>query len=248
MVVVITYVKDIDNDKFVNGKYSENNSVAIELSNESEDVIDNGVMRFTTNPETSTSDLIKIVVIIAIMSAILALVVKSKKGKVFIIIMMLMIPVMVLALEKIRIEVDTYVEIDRNRVFVIKTYICENAGEFEYNYLDGMTFAEFKNTDNYRELDNEHKNVLDRSIEYNNPTPNPTIYSFYLPKEYDSCIGEIEWPDTSDEVYNDKYQAAEAAVYACFTQYRSTGPRLEDKIKNNGEGSYYYNGNAGCFW
>ena len=159
MSVMITYYKELSTDKFENRKYIEDNNVSIELSNLGEEVIDNGVMRFATNPDTSTSDIIKIVVILAIMSAILVLVLKSKKGKVFIIIMMLLIPVMTYAIEKIKLDIATHVEIVDTKKFYIAEETINNSGNpvageaKEYSFEEGMTLDEWVhsvyNVDNY---------------------------------------------------------------------------------------------------
>ena len=152
--ITITYYKEIDTSKFVDGKYIEKNNVSIEFtSNQEDEVIEEPIMRFATNPDTSTSDIIKIVVVLAIMSIVLAIVVNSKKGKVFLIALLLIIPLTAYALEKINLEVETYVMIEEpveTKVFYIAPDNIRNTEEVkdkvEYSFVEGMTWEDWLNS------------------------------------------------------------------------------------------------------
>ena len=148
--IIITYYKDLDISKFKNGKYIEESVISLELPNK-EEVIDRPVMKFVNNPNTSNSDIIMIVVVLGIMSILLALFVKSKKGKVFIIMMMLLIPITAYALDKIKIEVETYIEIEEPKN-TKKFSIAERLedGSFSepviYEFEEGMTLEDWVNS------------------------------------------------------------------------------------------------------
>ncbi len=154
--IIITYFKELNEEQLINGKYTEKDSVAIELLNNS--VIDNPSMRFTLNPNTSTSDIITIVIVLALMSLLLILVIKSnRKGKLFILILLSLIPVIAFALEKLSIEIETYVEINKaieTKIFYIAGYtdeyvdfMVDEESKKEYHFIEGMNFAEWLNSE-----------------------------------------------------------------------------------------------------
>ena len=59
--VTITYVKELDDSEFENGVFTETNQVSLELVNDSNEVIDNPIIKMATNPETSTGSITLII-------------------------------------------------------------------------------------------------------------------------------------------------------------------------------------------
>ena len=116
--VTITYVKELDDSEFENGVFTETNQVSLELVNDSNEVIDNPIIKMVTNPNTSTGYIL-LVIFAIILSLIIIILVKNKKVKMYLLIVLLIIPLSVYALEKIRLEVETSVKIIRQYTGVL---------------------------------------------------------------------------------------------------------------------------------
>ena len=114
MYITITYKKMVPDEQLVEGKYIENNSLAIDLSDE------------VNNPETGVNLLKYILILLSIIALPLILYCCSKtinKKYLSIIILLLLIPIGIYAIEKLQIKVETQITISK------ETIKCE-AGEY----------------------------------------------------------------------------------------------------------------------
>ena len=108
--VTISYVKEIDDSLFVNGKYKENNKVVIELLNGASE---------TFNPNTSSKGIMFIafgVSVVMVMVSLFLLKKNKKLSKTVVLIMLLSfatVPILTKALSDIEITVNVAVEIKK---------------------------------------------------------------------------------------------------------------------------------------
>ena len=166
ITVTITYVKELDDSEFENGVFTETNQVSLELVNDSNEVIDNPIIKMATNPETSTGS-ITLIISSIIISLLLILFIRNKRAKLFIIALLLTIPITIYALERIKIDVETYVKIEapvETKKFYIDELIVNDLGVLEmsgmpkeYEFVPGMNFGEWLtskyNIDNFNFVD-----------------------------------------------------------------------------------------------
>ena len=251
--ILITYIKELEDSDFVDGFYKETNSVSLELVNDNE-VIDNPVIKMVTNPNTSTG--YKLLVIFAIvLSLSLLILVKNKKNKLLIITILLTIPLTVYALEKIKIDVETYIEIERRSYFTLINKCQRENSEFAnwdkevYEFKEGMSFNDYMNSDYYNSLDINKKNRIGRIIKNDHTIQ----YLQYYNKNLENCLNQIEYPEwkpdmseEESEEYNNKMNLADEMSETCTIE---NGPIIEsifanDSISNNKKGSYYTDNNC----
>ena len=109
MYIVVTYSKEVPADKLVDGKYIENNKMAISLAS------DTSSTSKEENPNTSSSILLICVLglSIALLSLILFGKTKKKRYITTFMLSLLLIPTTIFALEKITINVETKVTIEK---------------------------------------------------------------------------------------------------------------------------------------
>ena len=136
ITVTITYVKELDDSEFENGVFTETNQVSFELINDSNEVIDNPIIKMAANPETSTGS-IALIISSIIISLLLILFIRNKRAKLFIIALLLTIPITIYALERIKIDVETYVEIKKynTNTFTLNIIDCNNVGRKRSYFL-----------------------------------------------------------------------------------------------------------------
>ena len=107
MYITITYKKMVPDEQLVEGKYIENNSLAIDLSDE------------VNNPETGVNLLKYILILLSIIVLPLILYCRSKtinKKYLSIIILLLLIPIGIYAIEKLQIKVETQITISKETI------------------------------------------------------------------------------------------------------------------------------------
>ena len=246
--VTITYVKELDDSEFDNGVFTETNQVSLELVNDSNEVIDNPVIKMVTNPNTSTGYIL-LVIFAVILSMLVLILIKNKKSKLFIITILLTIPLTVFALEKIKIDVETYIEIEKRSYF---TLINECPSEYDeesnwdkevYEFKEGMSFNDYMNSDYYNSLDTNKKNRIGLRVE-NDYT---IKYLEYYNKNLINCLNQIEYPEWKPDMsqeerdeYNNQLRLVREAERTCrFNNGEIMSVNYADQIYNNEEGIYY---------
>ena len=255
MYIVITYYKSLDNSKYINGIYSENNNVSIELSNDvNEEVIDTGeknVISFVTNPETSSNEMIILIIISTILCILIIILIKNTKIKMYMLtIVLLLTPIMVYGLEKIRIDVETYVEILKKETFTLRNkcygHPVEEAGnwyEFTYDYYYGMTFDDFIESDLFNKHSEKEKNELLYSHEIRPYSTSDRIQYYNI--DFANCYSAIDWPIGSGELYDEMRQRADEQLRICWDEYGNEDDKdisSEDyPIISNEYGIYFTN-------
>ena len=240
MNIIITYYKDIDNSKFVDGKYTEKNNVSIELSNDN--IIDEGeknIISFVTNPETNSNEEIIFIIISTILCILIILSLKNIKTKTYmLIIILLLTPIFVYALEKIKIDVETYIEIDKNDIMIIKTNDCDRSipeeiiYNHEFNFLSGMTFREYMNSNKYNELSESDRKIFTDFFINSNISGKDMSFKYY---EYATCEDYLNLPeDATDEEIDAAYEKRDA----CVLKNRIEEINLDDEIISKKKGVY----------
>ena len=175
ITVTITYVKELDDSEFYNGVFTETNQVSLELVNDSNEVIDNPIIKMATNPETSTGYIL-LAIIAIILSLALILFISNKKAKLFLLTILLLIPITIYALERIKIDVETYIEIRKVNTFKLNISDCNGGQSKLIEYEQGMTWEEFINSSYFEKLDTELKNFIELRYISFSFIPNETIY------------------------------------------------------------------------
>ena len=160
ITVTITYVKELDDSEFYNGVFTETNQVSLELVNDSNEVIDNPIIKMATNPETSTGS-ITLIISSIIISLLLILFIRNKRSKLFIIVLLLLIPITIYALERIKIDVETYIEIRKVNTFKLNISDCNGVQSKLIEYEEGMTWEDFINSSYFEKLDSELKDIIE---------------------------------------------------------------------------------------
>ena len=118
MYVIVTYSKEVPADKLVDGKYIENNKMAISLAS------DTSSTSKEENPNTSSNILMICIVglTIASFSIILFITTKKKRYITTFMLSILLIPTTIFALEKITINVETKVTIEKKYKVYLERY------------------------------------------------------------------------------------------------------------------------------
>ena len=243
--VIITYVKELEENEFENGFYKETNFVSLELVNDNQ-TIDNPIIKMVTNPDTSTGYII-ITILALILSILIILLIKDNKSKVIILILLLIIPIFVYALEKIKIDVETYVEIEKKYEFVIinecaPSFLLEEELEDKYfEYMKGMTFADYMNSDYFTNLSADDKEMLNQIFVSNR-------MKYYNHDMY-NCFKEIEFPSYHARMTPEEkaeidrlLSIANEQQEVCRNTYgMEENTYLESEIKDSSQGIYYSN-------
>lgn len=141
MYVIISYNKEVPATSYVDGKYTVNKSVVVDIVNDTITVL---------VPNTISNSILRNVAIATIIIVIIALVILVKgKSKVSVIILcLLLIPFSVYALQKISLEINAKVEIEEDsipRVYAIN----ENTITKDTSTLEdiGQTYSSCANTE-----------------------------------------------------------------------------------------------------
>ena len=179
MYVVITYKNEVPSNKLVDGKYVENNNMAISLSNGEE----------VSNPKTGLG--ISLIIGLILVIGITLIVVNNNKSKNYLsllVVGLMMIPLCGYALEKLQINVNTKVTIEEKyevtysywtylkddelsdylKVMTPEQYKLQNGGEYYtyYYYVDGVKYTNYFVT----KIDNRYSKGETVSVK------NPLVY------------------------------------------------------------------------
>ncbi len=125
MYIVITYSKEVPSDMMKDGKFIENNKMAISLSN------DTSSTSKEDNPNTSSSILIICVLGLSIALASLILFAKTKKQRYIttFVLSLFMLPTTIFAIEKLQINVETKITIEEKYKVSYERYGAIKASE-----------------------------------------------------------------------------------------------------------------------
>ena len=138
MYVVITYKNEVPSNKLVDGKYVENNNMAISLSNGEE----------VSNPKTGLG--ISLIIGLILVIGITLIVVNNNKSKNYLsllVVGLMMIPLCGYALEKLQINVNTKVTIDEKYevTYSYWNYLTEEEAK---TYKSALTRSEYDGNPN----------------------------------------------------------------------------------------------------
>ena len=115
LYITVTYKNFVPEDKLTDGKYIENNEMAITLSNED-------------NPNTFNNYIYLIIILLTVI--VISLLIKNKKAKSIsiIVIALLLVPTTIFALEKLKLDVSTKITIEKKYkvTFITEEHIKEN--------------------------------------------------------------------------------------------------------------------------
>ncbi len=135
LFLTVTYIKTVPQDNYKNGKFTENNNMVIDLSNDEK------------NPNTSVGLYVLILIGILILSTVLIILIKKKMNTIPLTLLLLMlIPVSIYALEKITIELSTTITIVGSPKETRLFYCIQeprNEGTATINYTESMTWADY---------------------------------------------------------------------------------------------------------
>ena len=150
MLVTIVYTKEVPDDKLTDGKFTEDNAMSLNLSDE------------ITNPSTILQryGVNILLIIITCVVAFYFLKTKNIKNSLKVLLLGLMlIPLTARSLDSIKVTIDSHVEVEKPSEFCYETYINEgivNGTEPSerytkvpalYKYRKGMTWSEYLNSD-----------------------------------------------------------------------------------------------------
>ncbi len=186
ITLTITYKKEIDESKYQDGVFIEDNNMRIDLGGD--DVI---------NPKTGFSYIYLILVVAITLSITLLIYVfgsrKLSKYTISILVLFL-IPISVLALEKLELKVNSHVEINNTKEMCFVHAYDDNRILY-YRYIPGMSFEEYIESDYFNGLD-----VIESAEEMTSYIDNN--YVIFLDKE--NPIDSIESVIALDEIIKDK--------------------------------------------
>ena len=148
MLVTIVYTKEVPDDKLTDGKFTEDNAMSLNLSDE------------ITNPSTILQryGVNILLIIITCVVAFYFLKTKNIKNSLKVLLLGLMlIPLTARSLDSIKVTIDSHVEVEKPSEFCYETYIDEgivNGTESSkkhvqalYKYRKGMTWEDYLNSD-----------------------------------------------------------------------------------------------------
>ena len=183
MLVTIVYTKEVPDDKLTDGKFTEDNAMSLNLSDE------------ITNPSTILQryGVNILLIIITCVVAFYFLKTKNIKNSLKVLLLGLMlIPLTARSLDSIKVTIDSHVEVEKSSEFCYYTYIDEgivNGTEFLeiapgvqalYKYRKGMTWEEYLNSDYNKITDSTTISYDNKKIEMKK----------YIKKLYEE---ETEW-------------------------------------------------------
>ena len=155
LIITITYNKEVPFESFVNGVYTDNNDLALELTNNQ------------TNPYTKVGLPLIIMIAIASLSFIFIIVMSIKKHSLaMLLIALLLIPFTIYALERITINVKAFVKIESQEdTFELRLLGCSHAanGKYTIRYNKHMSMSEFYESSYFEALDDDIKVDLSRN-------------------------------------------------------------------------------------
>jgi len=228
--VNISYIKEVESSNFVNGKYVDSNTVSLELSNFN-NIDDKENIKFIVNPNTDTGYIIAILLVL-LLSILVIILIKNRKAKRYIaILILLLIPLYVYAIEKIKLDVETYVEIVKNNKFtvVLFTHPADVLdGELlEFEYEEGMTFNDYFNSSYFENLDENYKNGLKYSFDDNNFS--------YFKNGFKTCVSDLITQKENNEITIEDF---DNGYNNCVNLYVVIQVDKDEKINNKNKGSY----------
>ena len=131
--ITITYFKEVEDDLYIDGVYKNDNYMNLNLTTEPK--VEN-----VTNPETGAEHIIFIISFI-IFSIIFVMSLIKKKNKapigMVLLLTLMIVPFAVTATEKIKLEINTYVEIEKPEI--LNFTLCDDVYQFE----ERMTLSEW---------------------------------------------------------------------------------------------------------
>ncbi len=249
--ITVTYNKEVPEDLFENGKYTEKNMMDINLSNEEK------------NPYTSNYLSIAVIAI-AFIAFIIFLQAQNKKNSLLIITLLLTaLPFIVFAIEKITIEMNVNIEIQKVSTFIFNdicldssfidgrstvnndgpSSVIEAYAPRELKFIEGMTFEEYMKSKFYNSLNYSLQEEIEDAL--SEKTKHGVLYtkmSFYTP-ELVNCLNNIEWADESlpEEEYDSLYEIALNQNDTCYSTYPATyNIKTSDTILKSENGFYKY--------
>ena len=236
MTLQITYEKEPSPDKFVDGKYVEQNSMSIDLSTKDgqKSSVDPASQKKEDNPKTGAKGIILLIAVL--LGTLLLIFFFEKKNAFFLIALFLLVPMTIYAIEKITIEIETKIEIEAlEKTFVYNDYNCGHPGEeIEFKYQNGMTFKQWKESKYYTEAQEEYEDIMnhDRIFYF------VDIINAFNSVEYTNCVEAIT-PLDENETNQEVINAYNDAVDNCGSQFSARVN--EDSVIMSKEKGYYYN-------
>lgn len=199
--LTIKYNKKVPPEKYVDGAYIENNTMAINLSTDG--AVNFAVAPQEKNPNTGTKDILITLAVLSVIGLLLLIALKKNNFAILPIIILL-IPVTIYALEKITIEVVAKIEIENiyreNSISVclISELTDDPSIESRYNiiYEDGMTWETYLESDYSNPLPEVYKQFLREKLINQTNAINGSFY-FYS-TEFNNCMSEHEIVECGD--------------------------------------------------
>ena len=195
MYVVITYKNEVPSNKLVDGKYVENNNMAISLSNGKE----------ISNPKTGIG--ISLIIGLILVIGITILVVKNNKSKNYLsllVVGLMMVPLCGYALEKLQINVNTKVTIEE-KYEVTYSYWDILTEEEAKTYKSALTRKEYVDGVNEYYIVNGKKYTeyyVTKSDGYYNPGEEVTAKNYEVYKDIICVNNDWEIDDKDDRICN----------------------------------------------
>ena len=223
----------MSSNRIVNNKYIDNNIVSLELSNNLNE--SNETIKYVINPNTDTGYIIVLILII-LLSILIILLIRNRKAKKYIaILLVLLIPITIYALEKIKLEVETYVEIYKLDTFSMNfqcLYDASLEGEVINNarYEKGMTLEDYINSKYFDELKDNVKTYLENILNYDSLD--------FIYNEIEDCYAETVWPERNSPNYFEEITIAREHDRICGEKYHKTNIARNDLILSMDEGYY----------
>ena len=222
--ITATYIKEVPEDEYHNGKYEESSGIRIDLINGTSS---------STEKNPYTASLPYILIILSIIALVLLIIAyKKKKELACLLLVILFIPLIVYALEKISIDVESYITIKEPGIhFELKH--CDSGTSY-YKYTEGMTWQDYLNS-SYCTIGN------DCGVE-NYHFNNPVDYIAYVQEEFDACVAEVPYPKIEHSILTSEEQAAYDAYLENYSRCWNLYVRrseLTDIIVNEDEPGQY---------
>jgi hypothetical protein len=227
ITLTISYVKEVPEDAFVDGKVTEKNSSVIVLSNNDEE----------KNPYTKSG--IAIIIAIAVLALIITItLISKKKALLLLIIPVMLIPVTIFALEKLSINIQTDIVIDQYKT--ARAYFCEEKPT-DFIYRPGMTWEDFFDSELYENIDGFIKRDFENYIIEEVEQGGIIDGMIFTKPGFDECFEPLEHPNLDDYTNPEEYQEAEDEFYdaidACYAEFAEEF-KITDEIISKNSGHY----------
>ena len=194
--LIVQYKSQVPDSQYTNGVYKDNKNIQMNLSNNTGEILN--------NPNTGASTILFIFNIILLTIIIGYIYINSKKYRqlsIFIICLISMIPLSVYALCKCDINIESNVEISKMRK------MCIYNDETKYDFIDGMTYIEWKNSSYYNpQFEDRHINIFEV---YNHEACINAVKEKY--QSIDTTDPNFDW-DTYNENYYEEYSQCETLL------------------------------------